>query len=392
MTEIKYPAWYDEARTMRAKGASLEVIADKYEFSVSRARQITGDTWKAYIVFQNSANRHPGWTMKDYQREAEKYTFIPDPTRLHTRNKRQVAPVTPRQHVESHFMPAPRDFEVIKKAVEGKVLVGAKIVCCKCHRTEEYYNARGSITPSYLPKEFARLGWSVGKNARHDICPICLKVGTKPEQFQQLEAPIQEKSVVQTLMPSDVRPHGAPVAPVVEKAVVAISKPPAPAPLPTPPSNGVMINGGDMGKTEHRIIFSKLNEIYGDEQTGYTGEWDDSKVAIDLGVPKEWIAKVRDDHFGPETNARMMRSAIDEIVKAGEAIERRMLLIDKKIELMEGLDLKITEASKAVEDTFARFKQLMDSLKIEDDKVEDLITGFNGEVAAFQKMFSELQR
>jgi hypothetical protein len=61
-----------------------------------------------------------------------------------------------------------------------------------------------------------------------------------------------------------------------------------------------------MQKADRRIVFNKLEDVYADD--GYKDEWTDAKVAAELGCPIEWVAKIRDENFGPEINAAMARA------------------------------------------------------------------------------------
>lgn len=66
---------------------------------------------------------------------------------------------------------------------------------------------------------------------------------------------------------------------------------------------------------EKRIIFTKLEEIYIDERTGYSGNWTDQKVADDLGIPRKWVEDMREANFGPVGNNEEARKAMDELGK-----------------------------------------------------------------------------
>lgn len=56
----------------------------------------------------------------------------------------------------------------------------------------------------------------------------------------------------------------------------------------------------EMSREDRRIIFAKVDELYLDDKSGYVAPWTDSAVARDLGVPRAWVATVRDELFGPE--------------------------------------------------------------------------------------------
>lgn len=55
-----------------------------------------------------------------------------------------------------------------------------------------------------------------------------------------------------------------------------------------------------MSREDRRIVFAKIDELYLDDKSGYSAPWTDSAVARDLGVPRAWVAQVRDELFGPE--------------------------------------------------------------------------------------------
>lgn len=58
----------------------------------------------------------------------------------------------------------------------------------------------------------------------------------------------------------------------------------------------------EIGADDRRLIFGKLNEVYIDQDRGYSNGWSDERVATDMGVARAWVAKVRDEFFGPEVN------------------------------------------------------------------------------------------
>jgi len=120
---------------------------------------------------------------------------------------------------------------------------------------------------------FSRLeasGWKIGKRDNQHRCPKCftaIKVTAKQKQA--------EKKMT---------------------TIANIAKPPA----------------AEMSREDRRIIFEKLNEVYADEKTGYTGDWTDAKLASDLGVARVWVSKVRDEMFGPEGGNENIRRLVEE--------------------------------------------------------------------------------
>lgn len=63
---------------------------------------------------------------------------------------------------------------------------------------------------------------------------------------------------------------------------------------------------------ERRLIFAKLNDVYLDEKTGYSGSWSDKKVAEDLGVPWKWVEDIRSQNFGPVGDSETAREIVSE--------------------------------------------------------------------------------
>lgn len=281
-----------------------------------------------------------------------------------------------------------RTFTEVKKMHEGKILKGAKIACCKCDNTDEYYNFQGSVSTEHLPKEFSRMGWLVGKNERTDTCPACLAKlrGTKLPRTEEVHVTIASSpaldasSMVKLVEGYNALDKRFPPDTLTEAKIPDLPK----------PSFAPVLDDRPMDKTDRRLVFSRLNEIYVDEKTGYSGDWTDAKVAQDLGVPVSWIASVRDADFGPELNDTIRAKSFTDLQALGEKIERHIILIDKKIEQMQALDGKISDAMKVCNEAIDRFEELSKSLETEDKRVEDLLSAFNKDVAEFKKMFANL--
>lgn len=60
------------------------------------------------------------------------------------------------------------------------------------------------------------------------------------------------------------------------------------------------LEGGHMSIDDRRIITVKLDDVHDGEK--YLADWSDEKVAKDLAVPRNWVSKIREDYFGPDTN------------------------------------------------------------------------------------------
>lgn len=144
-----------------------------------------------------------------------------------------------------------RAFETHSERHGGAYRQVARLACCKCGVTESI-NAAGSggvLPDNVISKKFHQKGWETGSSRKHDLCSACVN----------------------------------------RKKIKVVSMEPAvKAEVPR-----------EMSREDRRVIFEKLNETYVDEASGYAPGWSDNRVAIDLGVPRAWVAKVRDEMFGP---------------------------------------------------------------------------------------------
>lgn len=142
----------------------------------------------------------------------------------------------------------------------------AIVTCRECGGTESLKLSQGHslLPPAAIQKRLTQKGWTIGSNEHWDICPIC----TEYKKITKPHLTIVEKE--------------EPPMKLVEPTVAPSAEPPR-----------------TMQRDDRRIIFQKLNEVYLDEKRGYDNEWSDLRVSKDLGVPRAWVAQVRDENFGP---------------------------------------------------------------------------------------------
>ena len=424
--KIEYPSWHDEARKGRANGKSLAQLADQYGVGASRMSQIATPNWKSYLV----AFRGERQTVSNASKDVDKYEFVPMqlpcPRQVEeTKKKRPVYPSVS-QAMEAE-MARGREFQTVKKLHEGKVLVGAKISCSSCDKSDEYYNYKGSVTPEHLPKEFTRMGWAVGKAPRADKCPDCMaKLKAKPSDMNGVKPiqpttaePVTEGEIITAKSPLPI-----PTPPVVksfgdlpkviapqqkkEEPVLHVTPPPAEVPavldavkahVEAKREAQPIADDAPMTRADRRIVFAKLEEVYVDEREGYRDDWSDAKVAADLGVPVGWIKEVRDDNFGPEITAEgKAKAAAQAAAKTKELNdliaknENLIVLLDKKIEIAQELDAKLKTAMTEMNLAIDRAEQLAKNIETEDAKMEDLFKAFDDGVDAFKKIRDEVRR
>ena len=126
-----------------------------------------------------------------------------------------------------------------------------------------------------------------------------------------------------------------------------------------------MVNGEvptEMSRSDRRIIFAKLEEVYQDEEIGYRNPWTDVTVARDLGshIPVAWVAQVREENFGPAKDNGEIRGMLTRV--EAEAVEARKILAECKtirieasnlVERINGLMKRATESGKSLDGLIA---------------------------------------
>ena len=97
-----------------------------------------------------------------------------------------------------------------------------------------------------------------------------------------------------------------------------------------------------MTRDERRIIFEKLNDVYVSEKVGYMEDWNDEKVAKDLGVARAWVSGLREEMFGPDINEQSTRV----IAEAREVMGEIKAVADKTVSVVQSLQLLVAKASQ----------------------------------------------
>lgn len=129
-----------------------------------------------------------------------------------------------------------------------------RIECSQCGAHDDFVHTSARRPPDKAAEQaFRKRGWLIGRRAQHDLCPACIKATAKT-----LNEPPKEE-------------------------IKAMKADPPP----------------EMTREDKRVINLKLHEVYEGETTGYAKGWSDRKVAEELGVPRAWVAQVRDELFGP---------------------------------------------------------------------------------------------
>lgn len=419
---VLYPSWHDDLRKRKEQGRKNEQLADEFGIGLSTSSAIGSDNWKVYILRWSKGGNSPK-PLGHYKSILDNYIFeaYPEepPSKVEWSRKEKMARM--RAYAEKYKqqeteMGKVRDFKPVSQMHEGKVLKGGRIECYKCGASEEYYNYQGTVSNEHLPKEFARRGWLVGKNQRTDMCPTCVAALRSKKANEAVQS--KQKEVAPMGITFTTKPTVPVIAPAVKQAMEAVKELAKPTPnvmealketlmppetverkhdeaaaKPMTIEEARALPDRDMDKTDRRIVFARLNEVYGDDM--YNDEWTDEKVAEDLGVPVKWVEVVRDQDFGPNVNAVLKAKEVGDkekrLTDLAEKVERQIVLIDKKVEQLQALDKKVTDIHNQIADLIDRFDELVKSLEIEDKHIKTLLEGFDTGVAEFKKMYAELR-
>jgi hypothetical protein len=238
-------------------------------------------------------------------------------------------------------------FEQVK--IDNRPVRCRRIRCAEvgCGQVGEILDqSDGGLPSNVVEKRFERKGWEVGANEKHDFCPECVekrRLARRQARIKPLSVP-KDSNVVQ------LTPHQE-----------------------TPAMSAVEANEpAQMSRSDRRIIFAKLEEVYESEEAGYKMPWTDQAVAKDLGshIPVGWVAQVREENFGPvkdnaeirglfervESNTAEARAFLDEV----KAVRKdTVALVDR----VNDLARRATEVGKNIEGLLAIAERIERSVR-----------------------------
>lgn len=233
-------SWYEPAIADRAAGMAVKEIAFKYNKGIANVYRIVG------------------------------------PTRIYKTARMKKALEEMEIKMTDH-----RTFESVRHPDYPKDnRSGVRITCGECGKQEQFFKV-GFIHPLVAREKFHHLGWHIGGGPRADRCAECMgKIGTD----------------------KIVPPKPAPKVTLGDVMQDAITKR---VDEMKPAASAVPVNVPDANREitpkDRRAIFAELSNLH-DGELGYKDDWTDEKVSVALDMPKLWIAKVREENFGPELN------------------------------------------------------------------------------------------
>lgn len=257
---------------------------------------------------------------------------------------------------------AERNFEQLKTVQNGVPRTGVVIKCAKqvapdCLKSEDFYSSASRVSYVLAAKNFRNRGWIVGKGPRADYCPHCYAHMRGRHPSQQVPKPkaatlvkaeeVTNVSQFPRKVPDMPAPTASPVASPAATAPVIAEAKPAP----------VKKTSERLGREERRIITEKLDEIYFPERGGYIDDWNDQKVAENLGCDIKWVAEVRDVFFGPEVSANSFANEVKALCEEGKRVAEIKKQIETMIDRLTQMDDIFNNKLKEFEDASKAFQK-----------------------------------
>ncbi|WP_271025553.1 hypothetical protein [Rhizobium sp. RCAM05973] len=205
-----------------------------------------------------------------------------------------------------------RTFPEVSITAGGQQVKAMKIGCSECEAVGYYAFQSGHKRrpPVAAVQHFQNKDWVVGSTPRKDLCPVHAKLSRKKGT----------KAMADATAPTADKPR-------------------------------------EMTRDDRRIINDKLDEVYAND--AYKSPWSDSAVARDLGVPRDWVAQVREAFFGEAGTNPLF----DEFLSAKTAIEQGMTAV---VALQDAAIKKFDACTKELAD----LRKKLDDLRILGRRIE----------------------
>lgn len=240
--------------------------------------------------------------------------------------------------------------------IDGQKVTVRRIICASCGDPGEIADrTRGGLPSVIVERNFKSKGWEVGASEKHDFCPACIKKRQTERRSRRVK-PVATIKEEETPMKSL---HA--IGPALMNGASSLNGI-APAISETPP--------GEASRIQKRIINTKLEEVYGDETTGYKTPWTDAAVAKDLSVPVAWVVAIREEFFGPAADNSEIRDMLSRVTDASLAATKvldqaKAIRIEAAgmVERVNSLSKEATEIGKTLNGLLTIAERIERSLK-----------------------------
>lgn len=179
-----------------------------------------------------------------------------------------------------------------------------EIPCTGGHTVEHALDKM--LPPDAMPRQLAQRGWRIAR--RKATCPDCVT---------------KEKNVSSHLVTR------------AELSAEPFSRQPAAPPPPAVAAVAPEREATPDAKRVHRTVMEALMSVYDDDAKRYTGGYTDARVAEETGAALAYVAKVREDYFGPIAEPAeivALRKDHAAVIEAIAAVRRDMATVRQGFE------------------------------------------------------------
>ena len=362
---MKYslPEWADEMKRLHEEaGMSGIALAERYKVSNSYIYMILN-------ILRGKGSPNTPWLGEAVKLASEGKTNAEIATKFGVTANRvrdvlnmHEASIRYRKDKENAAKEAPmsdRQFEATHQTENGVTRNGVLIRCGVdgCHKVERFIRSAGTVHPVQAAGYFRNKGWLIGAGPRADRCPEhAHKAKTahyepaKMEDMSPFHRDNQGNKMPAPKTPAPTQPVSADIQErnevAYEEAVAKVSEP------------ATEIKK-EMSKADRRIIFNKIEDVYLEEATGYKSDWNDQKVADDLGVSVDWVSSIREENFGPAGNQAAVLAETREMgVKITASIAELKALGNHIKELSDAFNSKYSHLEQAAKDFAELYKSI----------------------------------
>lgn len=336
--------WVYKARELVAAGKPYGEIARIVGQTPAHVQMRAGPRWKAYKLKDLGSLTLKTLGFKDRPTLDEAEEFV------------KIFP----EIIEEYETVTDRQFLPVKMLYNGVMRPALRIECSKkqskdCLVGEDFLNKNGAATsPVHAANVFRNHGWVIGGGPRADICPKCYKllIDTRREKYRAERAEQPMNIIPQGEKPVTVHATG--------NGAVSVSDP---QPLPKPTVKESQVSMKDVDKTAKRLIDGKLDEVYNASKGGYLNGYTDDKLAVELGVMKEWVSLVRDFGHGPETSALDLTADVKLLDAKAQEVREAKRLVDAGMEAMTRIDKAMNDRLANFEAASTEFQKVYNALR-----------------------------
>jgi len=199
--------------------------------------------------------------------------------------------------------------------------------------------AMSSCEQALAEQLFRKAGWRLGRARKYDVCPTCVALERQERSRAREE---RTRAKLADVFPPELKLLAAPQEAAEQEGAPATTD--AAAPVVEPPR--------EMTRADRRIIIAKLEEVYLDGEAGYADGWSDQRVAADLGVPRAWVMRLRDENFGPEASSAQTRNLIADaravLAEADRRAAEMKALAADLTKARDDLRLRVSDAERQI--------------------------------------------